>query len=90
MDGRRKNPFRGSIMTNINETIDTMILSAVNAEWQKTALVISKVFDNPDFDKENLTGQNVAERIYALIEEKKITNTGNIRRWRDSNVKLAE
>ena len=75
-------------MTDINDKIDKMILSAASGEWQKTALVISKVFDNPDFDKEELSGQNVAERIYALIEDKKLTSTGNIRRWRDSNVKL--
>lgn len=75
-------------MTKINDDIDTMILSAASGQWQKTALVISKVFDNPDFDKDALNGQNVAERIYALIEANKLTSTGNIRRWRDSNVKL--
>mgnify|MGYP003671982575 CR=1 FL=1 len=76
-------------MTDINDTIDQMILSAVTKDWQKTALVISKVFDNPDFDRETLTGQNVAERIYTLVEGGTLTSTGNIRRWRDSNVKLA-
>lgn len=75
-------------MTKINDDIDTMILSAASGEWQKTALVISKVFDDLAFDKDALSGQNVAERIYALVEAKKLTSTGNIRRWRDSNVKL--
>ena len=77
-------------MSNINERIDTMILSAVSADWQKTALIISKVFDHPDFDKEQLSGQNVAERIYTLVENGALNATGNIRRWRDSNVKLAD
>ncbi len=74
----------------MTDTIDQMILSAANAEWQKTALVISKVFDCPEFDKDALNSQNVAERIYALIEAGALISTGNIRRWRDSNVKLAD
>lgn len=77
-------------MTNINETIDQMIFAAATKDWQKTALVISKVFENPDFAGQNLSSQNVAERIYALVEAAKLQSTGNIRRWRDSNVKLAE
>ncbi|MGH1456584.1 MAG: DUF3658 domain-containing protein [Alphaproteobacteria bacterium] len=76
-------------MTTINDQIDQMILSAATNDWQKTALIISKVFDDPAFDKETLTGQNVAERIYALAENGTLSTTGNIRRWRDSNVKLA-
>ncbi len=76
-------------MTKINDDIDTMILSAASSQWQKTALVISKVFDDPKFDKGTLNSQNVAERIYALVDGGKLSSTGNIRRWRDSNVKLA-
>jgi len=76
-------------MADVND-IDALILSAVNGEWQKTALVISKVFDDPAFDKGKDTAQSVAERIYALIDTAKIEATGNIRRWRDSHVRLAE
>jgi len=75
-------------MTDSNN-IDTLILSAVSKDWQKTALVISKVFDDTAFDKEALNAQNVAESIYDLLDDGKLEATGNIRRWRDSNVRLA-
>ena len=71
-----------------SKDIDTLILSAASKNWQKTALVISKVFDDPAFDKEALNAQNVAESIYALLDDGKLEATGNIRRWRDSNIKL--
>ncbi len=75
-------------MTKINDDIDAMVMKAAGAEWQKTAVLISKVFDDPNFDKEVLSGQNVAERIYALLDAEKLEATGNIRRWRESNVRL--
>lgn len=70
--------------------LDALILAAASNEWQKTALVISKVFDDPAFDKDKATGQIIAMRIYELVDNKALVSTGNIRRWRDSNVKLAE
>lgn len=71
-----------------NEELDNLIVSCVGAEWEKTALLISKVFDNPAFDKEGLSGQDVAERLYILIDNGQIEVEGNMRRWRDSKVKL--
>ena len=68
--------------------IDGLILSAASEEWQKTALMISKVFDDPAFDKDKDTAQSVAERIYTLVDGGKLEASGNIRRWRDSNVRL--
>lgn len=68
--------------------LDAIIIGAASNEWQKTALLISKVFDVLKEQGKELPAQTIAERIYALIEEKFLTSTGNIRRWRDSNVKL--
>ena len=71
-----------------NEELDALIVSCAGKAWEKTALLISKVFDNPAFDKEGLSGQDVAERLYILIDNGQIEVEGNMRRWRDSKVKL--
>ena len=77
-------------MNKNNETIDKIILSAAaSKEWQKVAMVISKVFDNPEFKEAEATAQDVANRIRVLVEDNKLEATGNIRRWRDSTIRLA-
>ncbi|MCK5374072.1 MAG: hypothetical protein KAJ40_02195 [Alphaproteobacteria bacterium] len=76
-------------MNKNSETIDKIILSsAAGKEWQKTAMVISKVFDAPEFEGASLTGQDVANRIRVLVEDDKLEAKGNLRRWRDSTVRL--
>jgi len=77
-------------MSSNDETLDGLILSAATKDWQKTAVLISKVFDDPAFDKANNTAQIVAERLYILLDSGKLEATGNIRRWRDSNVRLVK
>ena len=68
--------------------LDKIILSLVNNEWQKTAMIISKVFDAPALKGSKPEAQIIAERIYALIDSGKLKVNGNMRRWRDSNVRL--
>ncbi|MCK5384866.1 MAG: hypothetical protein KAJ29_04765 [Alphaproteobacteria bacterium] len=76
-------------MSNNNETnLDALILAAATKEPQKTAVLISKIFDDSSFDKENSTAQDVANRIRVLVEDGKLEAAGNIRRWRDSTVRL--
>ena len=70
--------------------LDPMIFAAATAQWQKTAVLISKVFDTDGFNKDTISGQMVADRIYALVEAGTLEATGNIRRWRESNVRLVE
>ena len=72
----------------MSDNLDNIILSVVNNEWQKTAMIISKVFDSPDFSKKDNTAQSIAERIYVLIDNGKLAVKGNMRRWRDSSVRL--
>ena len=79
-------------MTTQNETIDALILAAATAEWQKIALVISKVFDAPalaniDVPKDKL-GQTIADRLYIIVDNGGLACQGNMRRWRDSDIKL--
>ncbi len=72
------------------ETLDEFILSAATDEWQKTAVLISKVFDNPAFDSAANKAQDVAERLYILVDNGRLEATGNMRRWRDSNIRLVK
>lgn len=75
-------------MVDNNETLDTMLLSAATKDWQKVAVLISKVFDDPAFDGASTSAQDIAYRIRVLGENDKLETNGNIRRWRDSTVRL--
>lgn len=74
-------------MSDKTEQIDQLILSATTSEWVKTAVLISKVFDAPGFPG-GTTAQDIAERIYVLIDNGQVEGKGNMRRWRDSEVKI--
>jgi hypothetical protein len=77
-------------MSNQDETIDALILSAASGKWQKVAIVISKVFDDPAFDGAGMSAQNVAEQLYILVDNGQLAVQGNMRRWRDGQVRLVE
>lgn len=77
-------------MADSNAVLDALIMNAASHEWQKTAMVISKVFEAPSFNGEENTAQDLGKRIIALIDIEKLQSTGNPRRWRDSSVRLAE
>ncbi len=72
----------------MSDNLDSAILSAANSEWQKTAVIISKVFDAPSVKDTKPNAQIIAERIVILVDNGKLSAKGNIRRWRDSSVKL--
>ena len=72
------------------DDLDKIILSAANSDWQKTAMIISKVFDSPALKGTKPEAQIIAERIYVLVDGGKLKVNGNIRRWRDSNVRLVD
>ncbi len=76
-------------MSITDETIDQAILSVASGEWVKTALLISKVFETEALSGAEIKGQVIAERLYILVDGGKIEVKGNMRRWRDSEVKLA-
>ena len=39
-------------------------------------------------DKDKYKAQNIAERLYVLVDNGKLEAQGNMRRWRESNVRL--
>lgn len=75
-------------MNDTDAQIDALILAVAGTEWQKTAMVISAVFDHPDFNKDEHSAQDVAERLYILVDNGQLDIQGNMRRWRNSEVKL--
>ncbi len=77
-------------MSDHNEDIDSLILSAATADWLKIAVMISKVFEDPALQGIDNLGQAIAERIYILVDNGRLEAQGNMRRWRDSEVRLIE
>ena len=77
-------------MSQQDETIDALILSAATTEWQKVAVIISKVFDAPALTNKDGLGQMIAERVYVLVDNGRLAVQGNMRRWRDGAVKLVK
>lgn len=66
-----------------DDEIDDLILSAASQTWQKTAMIIAHVFTQTDEEE-----ARIAERIYALVDARKMEAAGNIERWRESEVRL--
>lgn len=63
-------------------TLDRLIMTSATAEWCKVALLIARVTDACKAEAIDATGQTIAARIYALVEEGRLTVQGNVRRWR--------
>lgn len=75
-------------MSLSNDDLDAVIVEAAGANWQKVALVISAVFDALAAKQMTYPAPGIAERIYALVESGKLESSGNIRRWRDGNIRV--
>ena len=72
-----------------NTEIDEAILACLSARWQKVALVVGAVgqsIASPERDDEF---DRVARRIYALARAGRIATAGDIKRWRESEIRLA-
>lgn len=73
------------------EKIDALILQSASAGFTKIAVIISKVFDAmPDAGiiPHTDSGKDIAERLYILVDNGALECQGNMRRWRDSDVRL--
>lgn len=78
-------------MSDQNEKIDALIMAAASEHWTKIAVIISKVYD--DFETQGLEftkalAQDIAERLYILVDAGRLDVQGNMRRWRDGDVRL--
>lgn len=69
--------------------IDDAILACLSNKWQKVAMVIGVVgkdIASPERDDEF---DRVAKRIYALVRAGRVAAAGDIKRWRESEIRLA-
>ncbi len=73
--------------------IDALILDAASAHFTKIAVIIAKVFDAFEAGGAELSkdlSHQIAGRIYTLIDNGQLDVQGNMRRWREADVKLPE
>ncbi|MBL4803788.1 MAG: hypothetical protein JKY71_02895 [Alphaproteobacteria bacterium] len=71
------------------EELDTLILGVMDEEWTKIAVIISKVYDAVDeAHQTKALGQEIAQRIYILVDNGALECQGNMRRWRDADIRL--
>ncbi len=74
------------------ENLDALILEAASAHFTKVAVIIAKTYDAFEAQGQDVTkdfAAQVAERIYALVDAGKLQAQGNMRRWREGDVRLA-
>lgn len=69
--------------------IDDLILAEAGADWCKVAVFIAKVMDAATARGLAITGQAVAQRIYAMAEGGRLEAKGNVRRWRAGEIRKA-
>jgi hypothetical protein len=66
-----------------DDDLDSLLLAAVTAKWQKVAMVISKAVGAYEtWDESRLT-----RRILALIEAGTLESAGDVNNWRFSEVR---
>lgn len=78
-------------MTQSPEKIDALIMTAASDHFTKIAVIISKVYDHFEGEGLELTktlAQEIAERLYILVDNGGLECQGNMRRWRDADVRL--
>jgi hypothetical protein len=64
--------------------IDVLLLSHVNENWQKVAMVISKAM----ISYHTWDPDRVGRRIITLVDTGKLDSAGDIRNWRFSEIRL--
>ncbi len=77
-----------AIDPNIVEALDQAILSVLDGDWHKVAIVIARVTDTAKTQALDVSAQAIAQRIYALADDKRLEVQGNVRRWRAGEVRL--
>jgi hypothetical protein len=65
-----------------------MILATAKTRWQKIAMIIAKLMNNPEFQLSENSAEYIAERIYFLIQTKQLESQGNTKDWRHSEIRL--
>jgi len=69
----------------MENSIDAVILTVVPDRWRKVAIVITRVLEKLPSKSE----EQIAERITALVATGQLEGSGNLAKWRYSEVRLA-
>jgi hypothetical protein len=83
---RPRKPFL-EIDPRIIEALDLVILGVLDGEWHKVAIIIARATDAAKAGALDVSAQAIAQRIYALVDNKAIESQGNVRRWRAGEIR---
>ncbi len=69
--------------------IEDAVLAVLEPTWQKVAMIVSKAVKRlgPDFPDDDSGYQMVAKRIQVLARNGRLVSQGDLRRWRQSEVR---
>jgi hypothetical protein len=81
---------RGVLPDALEQQIDDLILSSASAEWRKVAEIASDVLSACGRDKIEISEYAIVKRVRYLAEHDELQAKGDLRRPRDSEVRLPE
>ena len=70
--------------------LDALILSVSRTQWQKVAMIITRVIQACERNGVEVGEVAIAKRIPKLVEDGKLQGAGNLGRWRNSEVRLPD
>jgi hypothetical protein len=70
-----------------DDALDAIILHAAGKDWTKVAVFIARAVDAAKVADREASGQEIAARIYALVDSGELEAKGNVRRWRAGEVR---
>jgi hypothetical protein len=65
-----------------DEYIDGLILSFAQVQWRKVAMIMSRVVDASGRRGDDAELHEVAQRIRALVEDRRLEAQGDLSKWR--------
>lgn len=69
------------------EALDAVILAHASPQWSKVAVFLAIITDATRAAGFACTSQDLAQRIYAMVEAGSLEAQGNVRRWRSGQVR---
>ena len=70
--------------------IDGIILSLLEPEWRKVALIVGRVLTRCQELGLPISDEIIAARLQALVDDHSIEGIGDLRMWRFSEVRLKD
>jgi hypothetical protein len=72
------------------ERFDEIILSAMKPTWRKTAMMVGLVMDRCKELELPVSYEMIAARLKVLADTDRIEGIGDLRMWRNSEVRLKD